>query len=74
MARGAGFIGQTYVTDHLQRVGFVQTLQDFREGLIDFQHAQRFESTMAELAERETFADVRVAPFVRNRYRDQVVC
>ena len=69
----AGFVGEAHVTEHLQRVGFAQTFVDFQSGAIDFQHAERFESSITELARRESFADVAVSPFVRDHYRDQVV-
>ena len=72
-AKGAGFVGETHVTDHLQSVGFAQTLVDFQSGSIDFHHARRFETSMTELARREGFADVAVTPFVRHHYRDQQV-
>lgn len=73
LARSASFVGQTHVSDHLEEVGYQQTLQDFRNGLIDFQHRQRFENSMGELANREAFCDVQIAPFVRDTYRDRVV-
>lgn len=72
-AEEAGFVGETHVTDHLQRAGFAQTLLDFRNGDINFQHAGRFARSVTELARRESFADVSVKPFILQHYRDQEV-
>lgn len=73
LAREGSFVGQAHVIDHLQKVGYQQTLQDFRNGLVDFQHPQRFDRSITELAAREAFCDVRVTPFLRANYRDRVV-
>ncbi len=69
----SGFLGDVHVTEHLRRTDLAQTIQDYQDGRLDFQHAERFEASMTELARREAFTDVKVAPFIRDHYRDRTM-
>ncbi len=69
----AGIIGEGIIAEEIDRVGLAQTMANFRAGEIDFQHQQRLDDSLDELARREQSADVRVAPMIREQYRDQVL-
>ncbi len=67
----SGFHGGNCVIEHLQEAGLTDTLNDFQNGALNFRHQSRFDASMAELERREDFADVKVAPFIRERFRDE---
>lgn len=64
-----GFVGDAPVRAELERHGLDTTLRRFRNGRLGFNHARRFERTLATLEEREAVAHVRVGDWIRDTYR-----
>ena len=69
----SGYHGGDVVVERLQQAGLTQTIRDYLAGDLDFRHLDRFTASMEELERRESFTDVKVAPFIRAHYRDRAL-
>lgn len=68
-----GVVGEQSVIEELQRVGFRETVESFAAGRLDFKHTERLAFNFEETARREKLCQIKLAPYVREKYRSTQV-